>query len=127
MQYTRAEPHNSFTVENNIFMSDGGPMLGNGGWAGGNYRFKDNTYARTDGKPVDWAGMDIEAWRKKSGEERSFLVGVRFVDANDGDLRLKDYVPPGFQPFARQAASARPRGLPRTVEGTFPTPVSFPQ
>jgi len=96
---TRAEDHLSFTFEHNIVYWKNAPLLGSN-WSGNNYKLDDNLYWRTDGKPIDFAGMTLEAWKAKGQDIHSVIVDPLFLDAENGDFRLKKNSPVrnlGFQ------------------------------
>jgi hypothetical protein len=99
---TRAEDHLSFTLERNIIYWDGGPLL-TGNWSGTSFRLDHNLYFQAGGRPFDFAGMSIDEWRKKSGQdEHSRIADPGFVDAAHRDFRLKPDSPAlslGFRPF----------------------------
>ena len=54
---TRAEPHLSFTLDRNIVIWKGGPLL-TGDWSGRNFRLDNNLYFETAGQTVAFAGAD---------------------------------------------------------------------
>ncbi|MEX0818322.1 MAG: right-handed parallel beta-helix repeat-containing protein, partial [Pirellulaceae bacterium] len=61
---TRAEPHRSFTFENNIVYWDQGRLLGYGGWrAGVKVVMQNNLYWRVQGQPFDFAGQTFAEWQ----------------------------------------------------------------
>ena len=100
---TRAEPHLSFTFENNIVYWDEGYLLGYGGWkAGAKVDLRNNLYWRANGKPFDFAGMSWKEWRDKGNDEGSSIADPLFKDAARRDFTLRRGSPAlriGFQPF----------------------------
>ena len=98
--------------------------FGYGGWGThdeGYYTLDENLYWHADGKPVMFAdGMDFEQWQQKHGQDaKSIVADPLFVDAREGDFRLRDDSPAikklGFKPFDyTQAGRTTPAKL--TVE-----------
>jgi len=77
---TRAEPHLSFTFENNIVYWDEGRLLGYGGWRNGARAvLRNNLYWRADGKPFDFDGKTWEQWRMAGNDEGSLRADPMFV------------------------------------------------
>lgn len=131
---TRAEDHHSFTIERNIVIWDTGALLGSN-WEGNNYKLDSNLYWRMGGKPFDFAGMSLEAWRAKGQDVNSVIADPLFEDALRGDFRLKRGSPAGqvgFRPFdldraglvTRRSAPQLPRAFPEPPGPPPPTPVS---
>lgn len=136
---TRAEDHLSFTFERNIVYWDKGPLLASN-WSGDNYRFRDNLYWRIDGKPLDFAGMTLDAWRAKGNDASAIIEDPLFVNPRKADFRLRAGSPAsriGFVPFdfskagrvgiglARTTAVAKPRAYPGPPPPPPPTPISL--
>ncbi|MBV6457430.1 MAG: hypothetical protein HONBIEJF_00539 [Fimbriimonadaceae bacterium] len=100
---TRAEPHLSFTMERNLILFDDAPLLGSN-WTENNYKLDNNLYWREGGKPFDFAGLLLEAWRAKGQDVHSVIADPMFVDPKTGDFRLKPGSPAlkiGFKPFTQ--------------------------
>ena len=99
---TRAEPHLSFTLDRNIVIWKGGPLL-TGDWSGRNFRLDNNLYFETTGQAVAFAGASLDEWRKRTGQDRhSRVADPGFVDAEGRDFRLRPGGPAeqiGFRPF----------------------------
>ena len=118
---TRAEDHISFTFENNIVYWKDAPLLGSN-WSGNNYRLDRNLYWRTDGKPIDFAGMSLEAWQKKGQDLHSVLADPMFFDPEHGDFRLKSNSPALKLNFHPVDSKARNRQRPSLISTAFPIP-----
>ena len=99
---TRAEPHLSFTLDRNIVIWKGGPLL-TGDWSGRNFRLDNNLYFETAGQAVAFAGATLDEWRKRTGQDlHSRVADPGFVDAEGRDFRLRPGGPAeqiGFRPF----------------------------
>jgi hypothetical protein len=106
---TRAEPHLSFTLTNNIVYFDSGDLLG-GNWSGNGFDMDHNIYfdTRAGGTypPLD-GKLKFEAWRGQGHDLHSLFADPLFVAPQKGDFRLKRNSPAvsfGFHPLdARQA------------------------
>jgi len=101
IQATRIENHLSFTFENNIVYWDTGPLL-SGTWPKLNIVMRNNCYWDASGKPIDFAGMNLEEWQKKGRDEGSIIADPLFVDAKNFDFHLKlnsPTVKTAFKPF----------------------------
>jgi len=100
---TRAEPHLSFTFENNLVYWDAGRLLGYGGWQNGaKVALRRNLYWRAGGKPFDFAGKTFEQWRAAGNDEGSLVADPLFVNAERRDFHLRPGSPAeqvGFKPF----------------------------
>jgi hypothetical protein len=121
---TRAEDHLSFTFENNIVYWKDAPLLGSN-WSGNNYKVDGNLYWRTDGKPIDFAGLTLDQWRAKGQDRSSVIADPLFEDPAHGDFRLKRSSPAfalGFKDFDQSRAGLTTGRL--KSERQFPT--AFP-
>lgn len=100
---TRAEPHLSFTFENNIVYWDSGTLLGYGGWKNGaKVLLRDNLYWHVGGQPFDFAGKTFAEWQAAGNDVGSLIADPMFVDPAHGDFHLKAGSPAekiGFKPF----------------------------
>ena len=136
---TRAEPHLSFTLDRNIVIWKGGPLL-TGDWSGRNFRLDNNLYFETTGQTVAFAGATLDEWRKRTGQDRhSRVADPGFVDAEGRDFRLRPGSPTdliGFRPFdfTRAGVYGDPAWikeasapLPPTVFAPEPPPVATPR
>ncbi len=123
---TRAEDHLSFTFDHNIVYWKDAPLLGSN-WTGNNYKLDDNIYWRTDGKPIDFAGMTLDQWHAKGQDLNSILADPLFEDPANGFFQLKPNSPAlklGFKPIDERQAG---RLHTANVELDPPTPVpAFP-
>ena len=101
LQFTRVEPHLSFSFTRNIVYWDEGPlMLGN--WREANLEIEDNLYFKTSAEPFDLAGLSLEDWRRLGRDGRSVIADPLFVDPEQLDFRLRKESPAGkigFVPF----------------------------
>lgn len=115
VQRTRAEPHLSFTFENNVVAYHTGKLL-DGRWKDDQVAPKNNVYwkypaesARVDGWPAGDAsipmtfdGMTFEQWQKSGKDAGSVIADPRFRDPAKDDYTLAPDSPAlklGFQPF----------------------------
>ena len=118
---TRAEDHLSFTFEHNIVYWKNAPLLGSN-WSGNNYKLDNNLYWRTDGKPVDFAGMTLAAWQAKGQDAHSLIADPLFANPEKDDFTLRRASPAfkiGFNAFV-------PTQRDRTGEIGSPTPNTQP-
>ncbi len=53
------------------------------------YKLDYNLYWRTDGKPVEFAGMSMDEWRKRGQDIHSLVADPLFVAPERGDFHLK--------------------------------------
>ena len=117
---SREEDHTSFMFERNIVLFDNGQLLGST-WKNGNWLIDNNLYWDTSGKPCEFAGRDIDAWRAERHDEHSLIADPKFVDPADRDFRLNGDSPAftvGFQPFdySRAGLYGDPSWVARAVE-----------
>lgn len=97
---TRDETHLSFTIERNIVLYDGAPLLGSN-WNGDSKKFmlNKNIYWNESG-PVNFAGKSLDDWRKNGVDADSIIADPMFTDPAKGDFTLKPGSPAekiGFQ------------------------------
>jgi len=118
---TRAEDHLSFTFENNIVYWKDAPLLGSN-WSGNNYRLDRNIYWRTDGKPIDFAGMSLDDWQKKGQDRHSVIADPLFMNPEQGDFRLKSNSPAWRLNFHPVDSKPRVRQKPSPANPAFPIP-----
>lgn len=130
MQRSRNEEHQSFTVERNLFLlSAETPVFGpEWGWGSGKYAFSSNLYWRENGAPIPFLKGSFQDWQSKGFDKASVIANPEFVDAENGNFRLKSSSPAlglGFEAFEALSPRKRPGGLPTSVVGTFPVPTKF--
>ncbi len=105
---TRAEPHRSFTFENNIVYFDRGRLLGYSGWNQDvNVEMNHNLYWRAGGEDFDFAGKSFLQWKQSGRDRDSIIADPLFVDPKRRDFHLRPGSPAltiGFQPFEYNAA-----------------------
>lgn len=108
---TRAEPHNSFTLDDNIVYFDQGSLLG-GNWTGGKVTMQDNVYYDTRGPEVDFAGKSFSQWQSSGQDRGSSITDPLFVNAGNFDFRLRPDSPAlkkGFQQIDMTTVGPRVR------------------
>jgi hypothetical protein len=101
LEYTRAEPHLSFTFERNIVYWSGPTPLLQGAWDRGEFEAKNNWYWNAGGK-VDFLGRSLAAWQAKGNEHGSRIIDPSFASPENRDFRLLPQSPAttgGFRPF----------------------------
>ena len=97
---TRAEPHRSFTFENNIVFWDKGPALKTNAIKV-TVEWKKNLWWQTSG-PIDFSGMSFQAWQASGRDKEGAMADPLFRDPGSRDFRLKRGSPAislGFKPF----------------------------
>lgn len=97
---SREEDHISFTLERNIFLSRGVPMLG-GVWSNGQFRLEKNLYWDELGEPKFPGGLTLEKWQAKGFDQGSLVADPKFVNVAAFDFRLQEDSPAwqlGFEP-----------------------------
>jgi hypothetical protein len=98
---TRAEDHLSFTIENNIVLSNGTPILGSN-WTGSNYKIDNNLYWTTNGSPAVMDGKTWAQWQAQGNDIHSLYADPKFVDPVNANFTLNNGSPSsqiGFQPI----------------------------
>jgi Right handed beta helix region len=120
---TRAEDHLSFTMQRNIVYWSEGKLLASN-WSGDHYAFDDNVYWNASGQPFDFAGLSFDDWRKKGEDVHSLVADPRFIDAEDGDFRLKPDSP--ALTLGIESIDARRAGRTGRPPEVAPSPRSFP-
>ncbi|MFH1422031.1 MAG: hypothetical protein ABIH42_04880, partial [Planctomycetota bacterium] len=111
IQYTRPEPHLSFTFERNIVYWNSGPLL-MGNWLYGKVEMNNNLYYRTSGssEPFRFAGLPLKDWQALGRDTDSIIADPGFVDAKNFNFELKDDSPAfkiGFKKFDFAKAGRR--------------------
>lgn len=100
VQYTRVEPHKSFTFTNNIILMDCGVAI-SGPWKEGNIDMNHNCYWDLRGKEIKFGNLSFSEWRKYK-DFNSVIADPLFVDPLKGDFRFKNLKTAkqiGFKPF----------------------------
>jgi len=100
LQRCREDKPCHYTAEGNIVYADIQQMLG-GVWKSGDWKVGRNVYWSTAGPPK-FTDMDFETWQTKGKDVESIVADPLFVDAENGDFRLKPDSPAlklGFQPI----------------------------
>ncbi len=129
---TRAEPHLSFTFENNIVYFDEGRLLGYSGWnRGSRVNLRSNLYWRAGGQKFDFAGKSFADWQAAGNDAGSLIADPLFVDAGARDFRLKPGSPAarvGFKPFdfSRAGVYGDEEWQRLAKAGPFPEPYFVP-
>jgi hypothetical protein len=100
---TRAEPHLSFTFENNIVVWDQGTLLGYGGWKNGSkVTLRNNLYWQLNGQPFDFVGQTWDQWQAAGRDQGSLIADPLFVNVKHRNFELRPDSPAariGFKPF----------------------------
>ena len=126
LRRSRVEGHRSFSFTRNIVYWKTGPLL-RSNWKDGNFDMDNNLYFNAAGKPVGFAGLTLEQWRKKGKDVHSIVADPLFVDPGGFDFRLKPGSPAGkigFKPFDI-AQAGRLKGAKRCSD-LPPEPPAFP-
>jgi len=89
---TRAEPHISFTMENNIVYFDQGSLLGNN-WNGDGFTMRNNVYFDRRGPEIPFAGNSFAKWRSLGHDQGSVIADPLFVNVGNFDFRLQPESP----------------------------------
>ncbi|HEV2274233.1 MAG TPA: right-handed parallel beta-helix repeat-containing protein, partial [Acidobacteriaceae bacterium] len=89
---TRAEPHNSFTLENNIVYFDQGSLLGTN-WTEGQFTMRHNFYYDARGQEIRFAGKPFSEWQASGQDRDSVIADPLFVNAGNFDFRLRPESP----------------------------------
>ena len=109
---SRAEPHVTFTFENNIvYFDDGRLLLAN--WKDDGFRMDRNVYWDTRGLTPRFSNWSWEEWRARGKDLNSVIADPLFVNAANGDFRLRADSPAlklGFRPI--DLSSVGPRVAP---------------
>jgi len=99
---TRVEKHLSFTLKNNIVFYRTERLL-QGPWTKIKVEMSDNLYFNCAGKPVTFAGMDLDAWKKRGHDAGSIIADPQFVDPDKYNFKFRkgasNAAKIGFKPF----------------------------
>ncbi len=101
VQRSRVEEHVSFFFERNIVLWKDGPLAAAGRINDDLVRFASNLYWK-GGEPIDFQGMTLEQRQARGWDQGSIIADPGFVDAENGDFRLRPDSPAlkiGFEPF----------------------------
>lgn len=85
---TRSEPHNSFTMENNIIYFDQGALLGTN-WVEGKFTMRNNLYYDKRGSDISFAGKSFSEWQSSGHDQGSIVADPDFVNPSNFDFRLR--------------------------------------
>ena len=124
VEYTRPEPHLSFTFERNIvYWASEAPLLKGNGWGKGQFALHDNIYWNAAG-PVTFLGKPLAAWQAAGQDKGAIIADPLFVDAAKRDFRLRPESPAlkaGFKPFDPSAAGVYgdPAWMAKAKEWTY--------
>jgi parallel beta-helix repeat protein len=89
---TRAEPHSSFTIENNMVYFEQGRLLGSN-WRGGQFTMKNNVYYDRRGAGIRFAGKSFSEWQASGQDRGSVIADPLFVNADNFNFRLRPESP----------------------------------
>ena len=98
---TRAEPHLSFTFEQNIVYFDSGVLLGSN-WTGEQFKLNRNVYFDVRGGEVRFAGKTFSEWQRQGQDAESVVADPGFVNAGNFNFALRPDSPArklGFRPI----------------------------
>jgi parallel beta-helix repeat protein len=113
---TRAEPHLSFTFENNIVYFDEGRLLGSN-WTGDHFRMQKNIYWDTRGNELQFSGRSWQEWQKEGHDAGSAIADPMFVNAGSYNFKPLPDSPAlklGFKPIETEDVGPRaPAGAAR--------------
>ncbi len=102
IQRSRVEDHVSFFFERNIVVWEDGPLVAAGSIHDDNVKFASNVYWNGGKGPIDFQGMTLEQRQARGWDQGSIIADPGFVDAENGDFRLRPDSPAlkvGFVPF----------------------------
>lgn len=124
LQATRAEPHRSFTFENNIVYWNQGALLA-GRWNELNFVSRNNCFWNSAGAPFDFAGHSLAQWQAAGHEIDSVIADPKFADAAKYDFHLAEQSPAiklGFQPFdySKAGVYGDPAWIAKAANAVFP-------
>lgn len=89
---TRAEPHLSFTFQNNIVYFDQGRLLGTN-WSGNQFKMNRNVYWDVRGEEMRFDANSWSQWKKRGQDMQSMIADPLFVNAGSYDFRLEPESP----------------------------------
>ncbi len=114
-QFSRGRPerHTSFRFTNNILYFDSGGAVLAGNWESLGAKIDRNLYFNRSGKPLDFAGNDLAAWRARGADRDSIVDDPRFRDPDSGDFTVTGESVVrriGFRPFDLSDVGPRDEG-----------------
>ncbi len=123
VQRTRTEDHLSFTFTQNIvYWTNDSPLLGSN-WRDDNFKIDRNLYWNPNHTIKFFGDLTLEQWReKRKQDQNSIIADPLFVDAANGDFRLKPESPAKQIGFVEFDYSKAGRTTPRTMTSDLPTP-----
>jgi hypothetical protein len=129
LQFSRVEPHLSFSFTNNIVYWEKGPVL-QGNWRSARVEMENNLYFNTSGDPVNFVGLTLEEWQEIGRDGGSIIADPLFVAPEAFDFRLREDSPAariGFKPFDSSKAGVYgdPAWVAKAADVTFP-PMEMP-
>lgn len=125
IQRSRVEEHVSFFFERNIVLWKGGPLVVAGKINDDLVRFASNLYWNGGGEPIDFQGMTLEQRQAQGWDRGSIIADPGFVDAENGDFRLRSDSPAlkiGFEPFDYTQAGLEGDAEWRRIPASFEYP-----
>jgi parallel beta-helix repeat protein len=112
---SREEEHTSFYFSNNIVLFDSGQLLGST-WKNDHFTLDHNVYwdtrAGSNVANVKFSGVSLDQWMTRGHDTNSVIADPLFVDARNGDFRLKPESPAlkhGFKPIDVRNVGVRPK------------------
>lgn len=108
---TRAEAHNSFTMDHNIVYFDEGSLLGTN-WTEGKFTMRHNFYYDKRGLDISFAGKSFSDWKSSGQDQGSMIADPLFANAGNFDFRLRPESPAlnrGFHQIDISAVGPRVR------------------
>lgn len=108
IQFSRPEPHLSFTFERNVvYWREGNLMAGRA--AETKMVFDRNVYWHEGGGEIAFANLSKDEWHAKGMDRNSLVADPLFVDPAAGDFRLKSDSPVSRVAFSPDACVAAAR------------------
>jgi hypothetical protein len=98
---TRAEDHLSFTLQHNIVLSSGSPMLASD-WSGNGFTTDYNDYWVSSGAVIKMGDDRWLTWLRRGNDTHSIIADPGFENPKDGNFTLSANSPAisvGFKPF----------------------------
>lgn len=110
---TRLEGHRSLAFRRNIVLFTEGAVIGSSlpRATPAQVEIDGNLYWRTDGRPFRFGDRTFREWQRQGMDRHGLIADPCFVDAAQGDFRLRPDSPAfglGFQPFDLSTVGPRP-------------------